>query len=379
MTLPPLALYVHLPWCVQKCPYCDFNSHAMRDALPERIYRQSLLADLDQTLAESAGRAISSVFFGGGTPSLFSAQTIAAVLQAMRQQGRLTRTAEITLEANPGASDAGRFTGYREAGVNRLSIGAQSFDNAQLQALGRIHDSRQITAAFEAARRAGFDNINIDIMHGLPEQTLAAALDDLECAIALRPEHLSWYQLTLEPGTPFHHRPPPLPGEDQRWEIQQQGQRLLRQAGFRQYEVSAWARPYRRSRHNLNYWQFGDYLGIGAGAHGKLTDPQGRIQRRVKPKLPQRYMEDALATKVTALEDRAEIALEFLMNALRLNQGFSLRQFEQRTALPRAELLARLQPAIDRGLLSATTERVRPTATGRRFLDTILTELLPEA
>ena len=294
LQVPPLALYVHIPWCVQKCPYCDFNSHAQKQAIPEAEYVSALLDDLSADLAFVAGRTLSSIFIGGGTPSLFSAQAIGQLLAGIQERIPFDDNIEITLEANPGTVEAGRFAGYQSAGVNRFSIGVQSFNPLHLQKLGRIHDPAQAVAAAHQASALKLRSFNLDLMHGLPNQTLEQALDDLRQAIALAPPHLSWYQLTIEPNTAFGARPPRLPEDDTLWEIQEQGHELLLAAGYRQYEISAYAKPGFECQHNLNYWRFGDYLGIGCGAHGKLTDPaSGAVQRRVKIKHPKGYLDPA--------------------------------------------------------------------------------------
>ncbi|MDH3714370.1 MAG: radical SAM family heme chaperone HemW, partial [Gammaproteobacteria bacterium] len=294
ITPPPLSLYVHIPWCERKCPYCDFNSHQARGALPQREYIAALLADLDQELPDVWGRRVHSVFIGGGTPSLFDAAALAELLSGVRARLNLGADTEITLEANPGSSEQQRFTAYREIGINRLSLGVQSFDDASLRALGRVHDAQQAHRAIERARSAGFDNLNLDLMYGLPGQTLAHAERDIERAIAARPEHLSYYQLTLEPNTYFHRYPPQLPDEASIAQIESNSVLQLTRAGYSRYEVSAHAQPGRRSRHNLNYWQFGDYLGIGAGAHGKITHPQPpRVQRYSKQRQPKAYLQSA--------------------------------------------------------------------------------------
>lgn len=376
----PLALYIHLPWCVRKCPYCDFNSHAAHGALPEDAYVDALVRDLDYDLPLAGGRELVSVFFGGGTPSLFSAAAIARILAAVRARLPLAPDCEITLEANPGAAEAARFAGYRAAGVNRLSLGVQSLDDATLKRLGRIHDAGQARAAAAAARAAGFGNLNLDLMYALPEQGSDAAARDLEALIALEPEHISYYQLTLEPGTPFHHRPPPLPDHDTAWEMHAAAAKRLPAAGYEPYEVSAWARPGRTCRHNLNYWRFGDYLGIGAGAHGKLTTADGRVLRRAKQHLPNRYTAAAGSADGIAGErvlDADDRRFEFLMNALRLEEGFEIATFTSRTGLPTTELatLAAEHPR----LLRLKDSRLRCTDLGRRHLDTLLAELLPFA
>ncbi|MBV61449.1 MAG: YggW family oxidoreductase [Nevskiales bacterium] len=372
MTARPLGLYVHLPWCVAKCPYCDFNSHGLNGRrVDESGYTQALLRDLDfEQAAAQPGRPLTSIFFGGGTPSLFSADAIGQVLTRAEQRFGFADDIEITLEANPGASDASRFAGYRAAGVNRLSIGIQSFDNAQLRRLGRVHDADAARAAVADARAAGFDNLNVDVMFALPEQSLAQALVDLDAAIALQPEHLSWYQLTLEPGTAFARRPPPLPAEDTAVAIWEQGQARLAEAGFEQYEVSAYARAGRRCRHNLTYWQFEEYLGVGAGAHGMVG-----LQRRARVRRPGGFIRSAGSADV--LDDSRYIEpqdrpMEFLMNALRLNNGFTVEQFRLATGLDVAALEPGLARALALGTLEQIDDRIRPTALGRRHLDDVL-------
>jgi putative oxygen-independent coproporphyrinogen III oxidase len=371
---PPLSLYIHIPWCVRKCPYCDFNSHA---ATPEEErYVAALGSDLDAETRLSSGRQLESIFFGGGTPSLFTADAIDRILAGVRERFHLATDAEITLEANPGTVDAAHFAGYRAAGVNRLSIGVQSFDDAMLGRLGRIHTADEARKALQLAREAGFDNINLDLMFGLPAQSLALAMDDLQQAIGLAPEHLSWYQLTLEPNTAFHAAPPAeLPDDELLAAISEAGLDLLAASGYTQYEVSAHARPGRRSRHNLNYWGFGDYIGIGAGAHGKITLPDGSIVRRRKQRHPQRYMEAADGGDALSSENRLQdddLLLEFMLNALRLNAGVPAAWFEQRTGLALAAIGQRLALARRQGLLDEDPEVIRPTALGRRFLNNLL-------
>lgn len=379
---PPLGLYIHLPWCVRKCPYCDFNSHALRGELPAAEYVEALLRDLESEAGEVQGRRVETIFFGGGTPSLFPAHEVQRLLDGVRERVDLAPDAEITLEANPGAVEQARFAGYREAGVNRLSIGVQSFSAEALKVLGRIHDPAEAQRAVEVARAAGFDNFNLDLMYGLPGQDVAGALRDLDAAIALTPTHLSQYQLTLEPNTAFHAAPPPLPDEDQIYDMQLACQTRLAEAGYAQYEVSAYARPGRRCRHNLNYWLFGDYLGIGAGAHGKLSETKsGRILRRAKRKHPRDYVRHAGTAEQYAeersVEDK-ERGFEFLMNALRLNEGFDLSLAAARTGMAGAEFERALAPALEQGLLERSGERVRASARGRLFLDAVLQELLPD-
>jgi oxygen-independent coproporphyrinogen-3 oxidase len=370
----PLSLYVHIPWCVRKCPYCDFNSHAQRGSVDEVRYVQALLADLDQELLRQRPREVRSLFVGGGTPSLFSGNAIAQLLDGVAGRLRLSQDAEITLEANPGTADARRFAAFRAAGVNRLSIGVQTLDDAKLAALGRIHSSDQAVAAYRMARSAGFDNINLDVMYGLPGQDVAGALNDLEALIRLGPEHVSWYQLTLEPNTLFHHRPPRLPDGDSLADIMDAGQAVLADAGYLQYEVSAYARPGRWARHNLNYWTFGDYLGIGAGAHGKLTAPGHLVRRSVKPRHPAAYL---AAVDQGAIPDARRVAahdlpLEFLLNVLRLNGGVPADCFEQRTGLPLVSIAGQLRQARASGLLDPAPTRLAPTALGQRYLNDLL-------
>ena len=380
-SVPPLSLYVHLPWCVRKCPYCDFNSHAVGAALPEREYVAALLADLDTDREAMAGREVSSVFIGGGTPSLFGADSIARLLDGVRARVRLDEDAEITLEANPGSAEAGKFLGFREAGVNRLSIGVQSFESGLLTELGRIHGREEGLRAADLARDAGFANFNLDLMFGLPGQRPDQALADVATAIRLQPTHLSFYQLTLEPNTRFHKYPPALPDEDTTWTMQQECQTLLAAAGYAQYEISAYAREGYRCRHNLNYWQFGDYLGIGAGAHGKLTDPAtGRITRAARIRHPGHYLEarsraERLATE-TVIEP-AQLPFEFLMNALRLREGYAEPDFAARTGLRAEALEPELSACTAAGLLERGDGRVRCSAHGYLFLDDILQRFLP--
>lgn len=387
--LPPLSLYIHTPWCVRKCPYCDFNSHepgthgfTPRD-LPEAAYLNALLQDLDGDLALAAGREIQTIFIGGGTPSLLSPAFYQRLLSEIEARLPFAVNAEFTLEANPGTTEQSRFIGYREAGINRLSLGIQSFQEAQLEALGRIHSGHEAVTAVEQARQAGFININIDLMHGLPQQTPQLALDDIEQALALAPNHLSWYQLTLEPNTAFHSQPPSLPEEEALWDIQDSGHTLLESAGFERYEISAYAKIGHQSRHNLNYWQFGDYLGIGAGAHGKLSviDPLGNwhIERRWKTRQPDAYlrrMNDPrgfIAGK--QLIEIEELPLEFAMNALRLTEGVALDRWMANTGQPSGLLLARLQTADKKGLLMEMPEKLRASPQGLLFLNELLASI----
>lgn len=371
--LPPLSLYIHIPWCVRKCPYCDFNSHAASPVLPEEEYVDALLADLDLDLPHVYGRELQSIFFGGGTPSLFSAQALGRLLKGVEQRIRFAHDIEITLEANPGTFEQEKFRAYRGLGINRLSIGIQSFQEAKLKALGRIHNGDEAIRAADMARQAGFDNFNLDLMHGLPDQSEDDALGDLRQAIALAPTHLSWYQLTLEPNTVFWNQPPTLPEDDILWDIQEAGQQLLADNGYAQYEVSAYARAGRPARHNLNYWSFGDFIGIGAGAHGKLSHPDGRILRTWKTRLPKDYLNPAKAfqagEKLLPLE---ELPFEFLMNALRLTNGVEAALFRERTGLSLDSLAQARRQAEQRGLLQADPSRLVATPQGQLFLNDLL-------
>jgi putative oxygen-independent coproporphyrinogen III oxidase len=397
-TLPPLALYVHLPWCVRKCPYCDFNSHELgRGVMPiaapgvhagstttlpvalESEYARALLCDLEAALPQVWGRRVYSIFFGGGTPSLFSAAAIDALLSALRARLALAPDCEVTLEANPGTFEAGKFRAYRAAGVNRLSIGIQSFDAARLQALGRIHGADEARRAIQIAR-ASFDNVNLDLMYALPGQTLEQARADVEEAVAAGTTHLSFYHLTLEPNTPFHRNPPPLPDDDSAARMQDLIGEALVASGYLNYETSAWARPGRECRHNLNYWRFGDYLGIGAGAHSKLSFPD-RVVRSMRVKQPREYLKRAPlgeAVQESRELDRADLVFEFMMNALRLTEGFAVSSFVERTGLQITAAQGPLARAEARGLIERDREHIRPTDLGRRFLNDLLELFLPE-
>ncbi len=375
-SLPPLSLYLHLPWCVRKCPYCDFNSYEMRAALPDLDYVDALLRDLRGEAELVEGRAIESIFIGGGTPSLFSGPAIAALIDGLRAEIGLAPQVEITLEANPGAVDGARFAAFREAGVNRLSIGIQSFRNHQLHTLGRVHDSSEAQTAVATARAAGFDNINIDLMYGLPHDELAGALEDVERGLELGTAHLSWYQLTLEPNTAFERRPPALPDDELVAEIEERGRALLAAGGLERYEISAYARPGRRCGHNVNYWQFGDYLGLGAGAHGKVTLPaDGAIVRRAKVRNPRTYLQRA-GTTAAATEERVtarqQAALEYLMNALRLLDGTSVELFMARAGQPADTISNAREAAVAQGWLAADTNVLRATAAGLQRLNRML-------
>ncbi|MEA9760286.1 radical SAM family heme chaperone HemW [Xanthomonas campestris pv. raphani] len=379
---PPLALYVHLPWCVRKCPYCDFNSHAAKGVLPFDDYVDALIRDLDADLPLVWGRVVHSVFFGGGTPSLFPPEAIDRFLQAAAARLRFAPNLEITLETNPGTAEHGRFDGYRAAGVNRLSFGVQSFDDAALQRLGRIHDSAEAERAIKLAQDAGYDNFNIDLMYALPEQTLAQAEHDLERAFALQPTHLSHYQLTLEPNTVFFARPPQgIPDDDDAWDMQEHCQRLLAAAGYAQYEVSAYAQPGRQCAHNLNYWRFGDYLGIGAGAHGKISSgAEQQVLRRWKHKHPQSYLASAGSAASIGGDEHvpaARLPFEYMLNLLRLHEGFRLSDFEACTGLPAQVLQAPLARAMAQGWLVEQHGRIVPTELGRRFTNDVVELFLP--
>jgi oxygen-independent coproporphyrinogen-3 oxidase len=374
-------LYIHIPWCVKKCPYCDFNSHNAPQALPQDEYVDALLADLDQDLALAHGRPLQSIFFGGGTPSLFSADAIARILDGAAQRLALAPNIEITLETNPGTVEHGPFAGYRKAGVNRISFGVQSFDDAALKRIGRIHDASQAERAVKSAQDAGIENLNLDLMYALPRQTLAGALADVEKAIMLQTPHLSHYQLTLEPNTAFAANPPPLPDEDGAWDMQEACQARLAAAGFAQYEVSAYARAGRECAHNLNYWNFGDYLGIGAGAHGKATDTDGTVRRRWKIRAPRGYLERAATPRRIGGDDAIateQLPFEFMLNALRLNAGFALADFSARTGLPESAIAAQLVQGQARGWVERTHERIRATELGQRFLNDVIALFLPE-
>ncbi len=376
--LPPLSLYVHIPWCVRKCPYCDFNSHEARGEIPEQRYVVALTADLEQALPLIWGRRVHSVFFGGGTPSLLSPAALDQILSAIRSRLPLSPDAEITLEANPGTVEAEKFAEFRAVGINRLSIGIQSFSAQHLQALGRIHDGVQAQRAVEIAR-ASFDNFNLDIMYALPGQSLEQAETDIRSATAAAPAHISAYHLTVEPNTYFHRYPPVLPGDDLSAAMQERIEACLAQAGYQHYETAAFARPTRESRHNLNYWRFGDYLGIGAGAHSKLSLP-ARILRQMRWRHPRDYMEQTLGGRAVQEEHAvacSDLPFEFMMNALRLTAGFPLQWFAERTGLPIAAVLKPLEQAESLGLIERDHERVVPTLRGQRFLNDLLGLFLP--
>jgi len=367
--LPPLSLYIHVPWCVRKCPYCDFNSHEARGDIPEDAYVAALLRDLESALPHVWGRPVLTVFIGGGTPSLLSVRALDALLSGVRALLPVAADAEITLEANPGTAEAEKFAGFRAAGINRLSLGVQSFSDRHLQALGRIHDGSEARRAAELAL-ATFDNVNLDLMYGLPDQTVAAAESDIAAAIALGPAHISAYHLTLEPNTYFHRYPPTLPDDDIAAQMQQAIESKLAGAGYLHYETSAFARQGRRSRHNLNYWMFGDYVGVGAGAHGKISF-KNNILRETRPRQPKAYLEQA-GVATSSEVPPADLPGEFMMNALRLNEGFDLALFTARTGLPLTMILPRLDQAETRGLIVRDHQHVVPTELGRRFLNDLI-------
>ncbi len=410
MTLPPLSLYIHIPWCVRKCPYCDFNSHNAPQSLPQHEYVAALLRDLDQDLPLAQGRPLTSIFFGGGTPSLFAPENIARILDGVAQRLAFAAAIEITLETNPGTVEHGSFDGYRRAGVNRISFGVQSFDDQALQRIGRIHDALQAERAIKQAQDAGIENLNLDLMYALPQQTQDAALRDVEKALSLQTPHLSHYQLTLEPNTAFAANPPPLPDEDSAWDMQEACQVRLADAGWAQYEVSAYAKPGSECAHNLNYWRFGDYLGIGAGAHGKLTGAGNRepetgkaqgpssdatspasgyrlpatdlqIRRRWKLRAPRGYLEHAHSPRRIGGDDLIatdQLPFEFMLNALRLNGGVTLTDFEATTGLSSDALQPQLAQAQTRGWLDVDAGSLRTTELGRRFLNDVIASFLPD-
>ena len=374
-TVPPLSLYIHIPWCVRKCPYCDFNSHQLRGVIPVQKYIEALLVDLEQDLPKVHGRTVHSIFIGGGTPSLLAAKMIEYLLLEIRTRIPIAPEAEITLEANPGTKN--HLHEFKQAGINRLSLGIQSFDTESLQRLGRIHGSNEAKDAIKAARQAGFMNVNLDLMFGLPMQTIEAALLDLSTAIVYQPTHLSWYQLTIEPNTLFHQQPPLLPNDDLIWEIQIAGQEYLQTQGYVQYEVSAYAKPQRQCHHNLNYWKFGDYLGIGAGAHGKISDvKRGIITRLVKQTSPDIYLQYTVKTYSSTCLRVKDVILEFMLNALRLLEGFTGAEFEENTGLAFACIDEPLQQAYALGWLTKSEEtaiqRIYPTEIGMQYLNDLL-------
>lgn len=379
--LPPLALYIHMPWCVQKCPYCDFNSHQLKSSFPEQDYIDRLLYDLEQEMPYIWGRQLSSIFIGGGTPSLFSAQSYEKLLSGIRALMPFHSSMEITMEANPGTVEADKFLGFYQAGINRISIGVQSFEDQFLSKLGRIHSGSEATRAFDIARQAGFNNINLDLMYGLPEQSIEQALSDLKRAIKLSPEHISWYQLTLEPNTLFYHQPPAMPDDEHTAQISESGIALLQQNSFHQYEVSAYSRDGKyASQHNLNYWQFGDYLGIGAGAHGKISRLDNQtITRKSKKRHPKDYLDSTKPiVDVERQLTQQELPLEFMMNAMRLKNGVDANLFFQTTGLLLSQLEPYLTQAKKEGLIIVDDDRLSPSQQGFSFLNHLLEMFLPD-
>ncbi|WAH51528.1 radical SAM family heme chaperone HemW [Pseudescherichia vulneris] len=375
--LPPLSLYIHIPWCVQKCPYCDFNSHALKGEVPHDDYVQHLLSDLDADAPWAQGREVKTIFIGGGTPSLLSGPAMQTLLDGVRARLNLAADAEITMEANPGTVEADRFVDYQRAGVNRISIGVQSFSEAKLTRLGRIHGPEEAKRAARLATGLGLRSFNLDLMHGLPDQTLDEALDDLRQAIDLNPPHLSWYQLTIEPGTLFGSRPPVLPDDDSLWEIFEQGHQLLTAAGYQQYETSAYAKPGYQCQHNLNYWRFGDYLGIGCGAHGKVTFPDGRILRTAKTRHPRGYMQGTYRDRQHEVET-ADKPFEFFMNRFRLLEPAPRADFSRYTGLDESAIRPQIERAIALNYVTESAEAWQITEHGKLFLNSLLELFLAE-
>lgn len=378
-SLPPLSLYVHIPWCVRKCPYCDFNSHGIgQEALPEERYIEAVTKDLEYSAIQAQGRKLQSIFLGGGTPSLFSASAIGRILESADQLIGIEKGAEVTLEANPGTFEQQKFSSYRQVGINRLSIGIQSFNQGFLKTLGRIHNSDDALGAVSIARRAGFDNINLDLMFGLPDQSLEQAMEDLEQACELHPEHISWYELTIEPNTEFYNKPPKQPTSDELADFSEAGIKLLHSHNYQRYETSAFAETGRQSRHNLNYWHFGDYIGVGAGAHGKYTDAQtGEIFRESKTRLPKHYMDriDSYAAKTEVIAQQ-DVLAEYMMNALRLVNGVSLTEASQFTGLDIDQITTACQIGRQRELINLNGDRLQPTEQGQRLLNLCLQSFL---
>lgn len=375
----PLSLYIHLPWCVRKCPYCDFNSHEMKDLLPEKEYVVTLLQQLDTHLSQIQDRNLVSIFFGGGTPSLFSGDSIAKILHGIRERIPHDSNLEITLEANPGTIDQVRFLEFYQAGVNRLSLGVQSFQDEKLKLLGRIHNVENVYEAINVAKKVGFANFNVDLMYGLPQQTLDDAIFDLTMAVKCEASHLSWYQLTIEPNTYFHHNTPELPSEETIWAMQQAGQEFIKKSGFNQYEVSAYSLPEKNCKHNRNYWEFGDYLGIGAGAYSKMTDcEKGLIQRFSQPKHPREYLKQTKnSTENLQVLSQEDLIFEFMLNALRLTEGFPISLFTERTGLSADLLNPFVAAAEKRNLMHKNDSHFLPTALGKRFLNDLVAIFLP--
>lgn len=373
----PLSLYIHIPWCIRKCPYCDFNSHKSPEHLPEKKYVQALIADLACDLSSFPAREIYSIFIGGGTPSLFSAEAYQLLFTQLKKMLPFSPNIEITMEANPGSVEQQRFTEYRQLGINRLSLGIQSFNPHHLKKLGRVHDERQAHQAIESARRAGFTNLNLDLMHGLPEQTIAEGLNDLKTGLSYQPEHLSWYQLTIEPNTVFYKENPPLPSEDDAYVLEEQGLSLLKESGYLRYEISAFSQNNKQAQHNLNYWLFGDYFGIGAGAHGKLT-LNSKVQRTQKHRVPKEYQnaEKPFLAQIQVIEGN-DLVFEFMLNATRLEQAIPLILFSQRTGLPLDFLLTPLKKAQAKNLINITETHWQVTPLGRRYTNDLQALFLP--
>lgn len=380
-SLPPLSLYIHIPWCARKCPYCDFNSHQQKSGIPEKEYVTALIDDLEQELPEIWGRQVHTIFIGGGTPSLFSAEALDQLLSGIRARLNIPANAEITLEANPGTIEASKFHEYRALGISRLSIGVQSFNDDALQRIGRIHGRKDALRAAELAHDAGFDNFNLDLMFGLPQQNFEQAIEDINTAIALEPTHISHYQLTLEPNTLFHHQPPTLPQDETLWTMQEQCQQKLAEADYQHYEVSAYAKPNKRCQHNLNYWQFGDYLGIGAGAHGKISNAQSQtIRRNSKLRHPDEYLAKASSAERLSSEQTLkskDAGFEFMLNALRLTEGFAPHLFSDHTGLPISIIEKELRLAEEKELLEWNVQLIRPTEKGCNYLNELLQLFLP--
>jgi len=375
----PFSLYIHIPWCVRKCPYCDFNSHERKGSLPEELYVSALLQELDSHLALIQNRPVISIFIGGGTPSLFSANAIGEILDGVAKRVTMSPDIEITLEANPGTIDQANFQGYRTAGVNRLSLGIQSLQDDKLKALGRIHDRAYAIRAITIAKEAGFTNFNLDIMFGLPNQTIDDAMHDIQTALAFEPTHFSWYQLTIEPNTLFYHQTPVLPVDDMIWDMQLAGQQLIKESGFRQYEVSAYAQPQKDCRHNRNYWEFGDYLGIGAGAHSKMTLPENNSALRFSQvRSPKDYLNPVMrASQNTKTIAENDLIFEFMLNALRLTDGVPAGLFHERTGIALQQIMPRLNAAKQRGLMLDNEERISPSESGKKFLNDLIAMFLP--
>lgn len=371
LKLPPLSLYIHIPWCVQKCPYCDFNSHTLKGEVPHQEYVQHLLNDLDDDLIHVGAREVQTIFIGGGTPSLLSAESMADLLYGVKERIAVNPNAEITMEANPGTVEAERFAGFQRAGVNRISIGVQSFGNDKLIRLGRIHDADEAKNAARLAKELGLRSFNLDLMHGLPDQSLSQALSDLQQAIALSPPHLSWYQLTIEPNTQFGSRPPKLPDDDMLWDIFSEGDKLLTAAGYKQYETSAYCKPGFQCEHNLNYWRFGDYLGIGCGAHGKISFEDGRIMRTVKTKHPKGFMEGRYLHQQNFV-DNDDRPFEFFMNRFRLLEAFPRQDFSDYTGLTEEVIRHQIDEALALGYISETDTHWQITPHGKLFLNSLL-------